>query len=115
MSFTAFDRNFDRLHTGSRPVPEASAEQSGTFSGTWVASGKLQPFHFAEGREVANFKLAGHVSLKDEVDEVVDYWAECAGLSNSAAGSSVRCVRRSLKGGRHTVFSAANRLKKVSR
>ena len=80
------------------PLPEAFAEQAGTFSGTWVASGQLQSFDFTHGREVNTFKLAGHVNLGDTVGKVQDYWAECVGLSDSAAGSSARCVWRSLKG-----------------
>ena len=35
---------------------------------------------------------------KDEFGGIEDFWAECVGLSDSAAGSSVRCVWRSLKG-----------------
>lgn len=79
-------------------VQEASAEQAGTFAGTWVASGKRQAFDFVEGREVGTFNLAGNVSLKDEFGEIEDFWADCIGLADSAAGSSVRCVWRSLKG-----------------
>jgi len=63
-----------------------------------VASGKRQPFDFVEGREVGTFNLAGNVSLKDEFGEIEDFWAQCIGLSDSVAGSSVRCVWRSLKG-----------------
>ena len=51
-----------------------------------------------EGRQVGIFKLSGNVSLKDEFDEIEDFWAECVGLSDSVDGSSVRCVWRSLKG-----------------
>ena len=80
------------------PVRDASAEQAGDFTGTWVASGKRQPFEFVEGREVGTFDLAGNVSLKDEFGEIEDFWADCIGLSDSVAGSSVRCVWRSLKG-----------------
>ena len=80
------------------PMPKASAEQSGSFTGSWVASGKHQPFDFVEGRQVGTFNLAGNVSLKDEFDGIEDFWAECVGLSDSVAGSSVRCVWRSLKG-----------------
>ena len=76
------------------------AEQTGTFTGTWVASGKRQPFDFVEGREVGTFKLAGNVSLKDEFGAIEDFWAECIGLRDTVAGSSVRCVWRSLKGDR---------------
>ena len=77
---------------------EASAGESDSFSGTWIASGQRQAFDFVEGREVGTFKLAGNVSLKDEFGEIEDFWAECVGLLDSVAGSSVRCVWRSLKG-----------------
>ena len=80
------------------PVPEALAEQSGTFSGSWIASGQRQTFDFLEGRKVGTFRLAGNVSLKDEVVGIEDFWAECVGLSDSVAGSSVRCVWRSMEG-----------------
>jgi len=80
------------------PVRGASAEQTGTFAGSWAASGKRQPFDFVEGREVTTFNLAGNVSLKDDFAGIEDYWAECIGLSDSIAGSCVRCVWRSLKG-----------------
>lgn len=80
------------------PVPQAVAEQSGTFSGRWVASGKLQPFDFVEGRQVGTFKLSGNVSLKDEFAGIADFWGECVGLSDSVAGGSVRCVWRSMNG-----------------
>ena len=79
-------------------MPAASAEQTGTFAGTWVASGKRQPFDFVEGRNVGTFNLAGNVSLKDDFGEIEDFWAECIGLLDSVTGSSVRCVWRSLKG-----------------
>ena len=79
-------------------VPGAVAEQSGSFSGTWNASGQRQAFDFVEGREVGTFKLAGNVSLKQELGGIEDFWAECVGLSDSVSGSSVRCVWRSLKG-----------------
>ena len=80
------------------PLRDALAEQNGTFTGTWIASGKRQPFDFAEGRDVGTFNLAGNVSLKDEIGGIEDFWAECIGLSDTVAGSSVRCVWRSLKG-----------------
>ena len=80
------------------PVRDASAEQTGSFAGSWVASGKRQPFDFVEGREVGTFNLAGNVSLKGEFGGIEDFWAECIGLSDSIAGSSVRCVWRSLNG-----------------
>ena len=86
------------VFTAVLAVQEASAEQAGTFAGTWVASGKRQTFDFVEGRQVGTFNLAGNVSLKDEFGGIADFWAECIGLSDSAAGSSVRCIWRSLKG-----------------
>lgn len=79
-------------------VSEVVAEQAGSFSGSWTASGQRQKFDFVKGREVGTFKLAGNVSLKQELGGIEDFWAECVGLSDSVAGSSVRCVWRSLKG-----------------
>ena len=76
----------------------ASAAQAGSFAGTWIASGQRQTFDFVAGREVGTFNLAGNVSLKDEFGGIEDFWAECVGLSDSVAGSSVRCVWRSLEG-----------------
>ena len=80
------------------PARVALAEQTGTFTGSWVASGKRQAFDFLEGREVGTFNLAGNVSLKDELGEIEDFWAECIGLTDTVAGDTVRCVWRSLKG-----------------
>ena len=80
------------------PVRYAAAQQTGSFEGSWVASGKRQPFDFVEGRQVGTFNLAGNVSLKDEFSGIEDFWAECIGLSDSLTGSSARCVWRSLNG-----------------
>jgi hypothetical protein len=77
---------------------EATAEQAGSFTGTWIASGQRQTFDFVEGRDVGTFRLTGHVNLQDDVGEVKDYWAECVGLSDSVTGSSARCVWRSMEG-----------------
>ena len=93
-------------------VQEAPAEQTGTFTGAWVASGKRQPFDFVEGRDVGTFKLAGNLSLKDEIGEIEDFWAQCIGLSDSIAGSSVRCVWRSLKGAKVYSILSGQPLKK---
>ncbi len=76
---------------------KASAEQTGTFKGSWIASGQRQTLDFAADRQVGTFKLTGHVNLQDEVGEEEDYWAECMGLSDSVAGSAARCVWRSMK------------------
>ena len=80
------------------PAQDASAEQTGSFTGSWVASGKRQRFDFVEGREVGTFELSGNVSLKDDFGGIEDFWAQCIGLSDSVSGGSVRCVWRSLKG-----------------
>ena len=88
------------------PVQKISAEQTGTFTGAWIASGKLQPFDFVKDREVGTFKLAGSVSLKDGIGGIDHFWAECVGLSDSISGGSTRCVWRSLKGQKaYYVFS----------
>ena len=79
-------------------VPEAVAEQSGSFSGNWTASGQSETFDFVKDREVGTFKLAGNIFFTEEFAGIADFWAECVGLSDSVTGSSVRCVWRSLKG-----------------
>lgn len=61
------------------PIRVALAEQTGSFTGSWIASGKRQPFDFVDGREVGTFNLAGNVSLKDEFGGIEDFWAECIG------------------------------------
>ena len=78
----------------------AVAEETGSFTGTWVASGKRQPFEFVQGRDVGTFNLAGNISLRDEFSGIEDFWGECVGLRDTVSGSQVRCVWRSLKGDR---------------
>ena len=89
---------FATFMPSSRLVPEAVAEQTGSFSGKWTASGLYKPFDFVKGREVGTFKLAGNMSLKEDLSGIADFWAECVGLSDSVVGGSVRCVWRSLNG-----------------
>ena len=103
---------FTVLTLATGPVPVAVAQQSGTFSGTWIASGQRQTFEFVEGREVGTFKLKGHVNLQDDVGAVKDYWAECVGLSDSVAGSSARCVWRSMEGEKAYIVLSGQPLKK---
>ena len=91
---------------------KASSEQTGSFTGTWIASGQRRTLDFAADREVGTFELTGHVNLKDEVGEEEDYWAECVGLSDSAAGSTARCVWRSLKGQKAYCVLSGQPLKK---
>jgi len=89
---------FTAFMLSSVMMPKAVAEQSGSFSGTWNASGQRQTIDFVEGREVGIFNLTGNVSLKQKLGGIEDFWAECVGLSDSVSGSLVRCVWRSLKG-----------------
>ena len=91
---------------------KASSEQTGSFTGTWIASGQRRTLDFAADREVGTFRLTGHVNLKDEVGEEEDYWAECVGLSDSVAGSAARCVWRSLKGQKAYCVLSGQPLKK---
>ena len=93
-------------------VPETSAEQTGTFTGSWVANGQMEALDFVEGRAVGTFNLAGNVSLKDELGEIEDFWGQCVGLSDSTAGSSVRCVWRSMKGQKAYCVLSGQPLKK---
>lgn len=71
------------------------AEESGTFSGTWSASGERELLSLGDKRTCALFKLKGHVNLKDGVGKEKDYWSTCIGLADSDSGSAVRCVWRS--------------------
>lgn len=64
----------------------------GTFSGSWVATGSIEPISFEDKREVALFRLSGHVNLKDKIGNQQDYWSECIGLSDSVSGSDGRCT-----------------------
>lgn len=86
------------LHFLFTDIPAAHAEKSGSFSGTWVANGTRDPLPFLEGRDVALFKVAGHVNLKSTIGKESDYWSECIGLSDTSAGSNVRCTWRSNQG-----------------
>ena len=69
-----------------------------SFEGTWVASGSKEVLSMGGKRQVALFRLAGHVNLKNEVGKVSDYWSECIGLADNEAGSNVRCVWHGLNG-----------------
>ena len=77
---------------------DSSAGGTGSFAGSWIASGRRQAFDFLHEREVGTFNLTGHVNLRDDIGEVRDYWAGCVGLSDSVSGDSARCVWRSLEG-----------------
>lgn len=74
------------------------AAEPQTFIGTWVANGSKEALAFGENRNVALFRLAGHVNLKNDVGKEHDYWAECIGLADSEVGSNARCVWHGLKG-----------------
>lgn len=76
----------------------AQADPTGTFHGTWTASGQWVALDFEAGREVFTFKLAGHVNLKDNIGNVHDFWGECIGLWDSKTGGSARCTWRDPEG-----------------
>jgi hypothetical protein len=76
----------------------SAGEKSNTFTGAWAANGTQTIVDFGENRHVALFNLTGHVNLKDEVGTKKDYWADCIGLADSATGSDIRCVWRSMDG-----------------
>jgi len=73
----------------------ASAEQSGTFHGSWIASGKRQMLDYTANREVFTFTIEGHLNLEDHVGQVRDFWSTCIGLWDSQTGGTARCVWRS--------------------
>lgn len=75
-----------------QPNPHALAEESGTFTGTWVANGTQEALPFIEGRKIALIRLSGHVNLKDPIGKESDYWSQCIGLTDSALGSDIRCT-----------------------
>ncbi|BHH86225.1 hypothetical protein [Desulforhopalus sp. 52FAK] len=79
-------------------VSSGKSAESGRFTGTWVANGSKDVLSFDESRETAIFKLSGHVNLKNQVGKESDYWSECIGLADTATGSELRCVWRSLNG-----------------
>lgn len=79
-------------------VNSSAAQTENTFSGTWNANGTKEGLAFGKDREVALFKLAGLVHLKDGVGTQTDYWSECIGLGDTQTGSDIRCVWRSLDG-----------------
>ena len=79
-------------------VESSAAQAEKTFSGTWSANGTKEGLSFGREREIALFKLAGLVHLKDDVGTQTDYWSECIGLGDTQTGSDIRCVWKSLDG-----------------
>lgn len=76
----------------------ASAEQSGTFHGSWIASGKRHMLDYMADRDVFTFAIEGHLNLTDHVGQVRDFWSTCIGLWDSQTGGTARCVWRSPQG-----------------
>jgi hypothetical protein len=79
-------------------VSSALAAEDGTFAGTWVANGSKEVLALGSERETALFKLSGHVNLNKKIGKESNFWSECIGLADSATGSDIRCVWRSLDG-----------------
>lgn len=77
---------------------EAESAETGSFTGTWVATGSKDTLSFGEDRDTALFKIAGHVNLHDQIGNSYDYWSRCIGLADTATGADVRCVWTSLDG-----------------
>ena len=50
----------------------AAAAEEGTFTCTWIASGKRQSQDFAEGRAVFTYSVKGHVNLKNGLGGIGD-------------------------------------------
>jgi hypothetical protein len=82
---------------GSRVLP-AKAAESGSFAGTSVANGSKEVLALGSDRETALFHLSGVVRLTQKIGRTGDYWSECIGLADTATGSDIRCVWRSLEG-----------------
>lgn len=91
-------------------VESHAAQSEGAFSGTWSANGTKEVLSFGKEREVALFKLAGLVHLKDGVGTQTDYWSQCIGLGDTQTGSDIRCVWRSLDGQEMYVLLQAKRM-----
>jgi hypothetical protein len=94
---------------------ESRAEDSGEFSGSWVANGSRENFPFSADREVYTFKLVGHVSLETKLGKKKHYWSECVGLSDSASGAVARCVWKDLDGPEIFVTLQSDRLQSDQR
>jgi hypothetical protein len=77
---------------------DAVAAELGSFTGSWIADGSKDSWPFGAGREVALFRLTGHVNLKNQIGKENDYWSECLGLVDTENKSDVRCIWKSLDG-----------------
>jgi len=77
-------------------VRDAESGETGTFTGSWTATGSKEILPFGEGRDTALFRIAGHVNLHDHIGNDYDYWSTCIGLADTVTGADVRCVWTSL-------------------
>lgn len=94
------------------PSSVIAVDATGSFSGTWSATGTREKLLFGEDRETALIRLSGHVNLKDTLGKQKDYWSTCIGLVDSATGSDARCVWRSLDGQEIYIVLKAEQLSK---
>ena len=111
----AFAMIIPLLVTGIILPRDVTAQRTGSFSGTWIASGQRHAFDFLKEREVGTFRLTGHVNLKENLGEIEDYWAECVGLSDSETGGSARCVWRSMEGDKAYIMLTGKPLEKSNK
>jgi hypothetical protein len=64
-----------------------------------------QTLDFVEGREVATFRISGHVNLKDEMGEVADCGRNAPACGMPRTGSATRCVWRDADGEGNAAYS----------
>ena len=105
---------FSCLTASGMLVSSVPAEESGTFSGTWVANGSKEVLALGSDRETATFKLSGQVHLNKEIGKEGSYWAECIGFADSATGSEISCVWRNLEGHEIYLLMKGTRMEKGS-
>jgi hypothetical protein len=86
------------LAASGRMVSSVLAAEEGTFSGTWSANGIKEVLSLGGGREAATFYLNGNVRLTNKIGQEKEYWSECIGFADSAAGSDICCKWRGLSG-----------------
>jgi hypothetical protein len=95
-------------------VSPVLAAEDGAFTGTWVANGSKEVLALGSERETALFKLSGDVNFTNKIGKESNYWSECIGFADSATGSDIRCVWRSLHGDEIYLTMKGTRLEKGS-
>lgn len=86
------------LFVGIFSVQTSQAKETGSFTGTWSANGELESLAFGNNREIALYKLTGHVNLTSNIGRTSDYWSQCFGLAETQLGGVTHCVWRGRDG-----------------